>query len=243
MSQTANNHVTPLPVVGTNHSTGSQTGISDLTNGEAIAPTGGTIIGSTAQSDDQSAVGTQLNVGSKTQTNVALGLLDNDQLIGAGIILGDSAQANRQAGAQRQTLSGSKVASALLISSLGNRQIGGNGDAIIIGGTTQASEQGDTTAQSVSQKASNPTIGNSTLTATSVTVSNLDNRQGVAAGSVIGIVGQSNAQAHDGTQHTKQTSAPVITGGHLPVADTVSVAGASNCQTISDGSANCLLIP
>jgi hypothetical protein len=57
---------------------------------------------------------------------------------------------------------------------------------VIIGTTGQTDLQGDDTSQSVSQKASNPTLGNPPLTATSVTVSHLANTQGVQAGTVIG---------------------------------------------------------
>jgi hypothetical protein len=242
MSQLGNNIVQPLPVVGTNHSVGTQTGVSDLSDGEAIAPTGGAVIGSTNQDSSQGSAGIQVNVGSKTMTNVAVGLLGNDQLVGADVIIGDSRQANRQGNDLSQSLTGSKVAMDTILSDLGNRQIIGSGaGAVIIGTTGQTSLQGDNTAQSVTQKASNPTIGNSTLTVISTTIALQDNRQGVAAGTIIGTTNQQSDQGHNGSQAYKQTSAPVTTGNYAPIASELNVVITTDCQTVTDNSGPCLL--
>ena len=245
VSQTGNNHVNPLPVIGKNHSKGTQTAVTGLADSQSI-PLGadGAIIGTANQDSAQGADTTQLNVGSKTQADAATAILLNDQLIGGGgIILGSTGQANLQGDNISQTSRGSKVADNTAASLLGNSQIVGEEDGVIIGSTGQANTQGDNIAQSITQKASNPTLGNSTLTAANTAVSLLANGQGVAAGTIIGSADQSNNQGHNGTQDAGQTSAPVITGSYLPVLTDTSVAAAVNCQTVSDGSASCILLP
>jgi hypothetical protein len=245
MSQAGVNKVSPLPVVGQNHSKGTQNGVSTLSNSQSI-PLGpdGLIDGSANQDSSQGAATTQVNSGSKTEANGALANLGNDQLIGdGGNIVGTTSQGNRQGNLISQTLLGSKVATDIAASALANSQIVGDEDGVIIGSVSQANAQADGTAQSVTQKASNPTIGNSTLTATSITDSSLDNAQGVAAGTIIGSALQGNTQGHDGTQVTKQSPAPVITGDYIPVQTTINGVVLGNCQTVSDGSASCLIFP
>ena len=245
LNQTGVNNVTPLPVIGKNHSKGIQTAVTGIDNSQAI-PLGadGAIIGTADQGSAQGADTTQLNVGSKTQSDDATAILLNDQLIGGGgIILGATGQANLQGDNISQTSRGSKVAANTAASILANSQIVGDEDGVIIGSTGQANAQGDNIAQAITQKASNPTLGNSTLTGSNSAVSLLTNGQGVAAGTIVGSADQSNQQGHNGTQDVKQTSAPVITGSYLPVLTNTSVALAANCQTVSDGSASCILLP
>ncbi len=86
-------------------------------------------------------------------------------------------------------------------------------------------------------------MGNSTLTASNSAVSLLTNGQGVAAGTIVGSTDQHNQQGHSDTQSAQQTSAPVITGSYVPVLSNTSVVAAANCQTVSDGSASCILLP
>ncbi len=245
MSQSANNHVSPLPVVGLNHSKGIQTGVTSMSDSQSI-PLGedGVLVGKATQGNTQGAATTQVNAGSKTQASTAAGTLGNDQLIGGGgVVLGDAVQGNDQGNLISQASTGSKVATVTAAAGLGNTQIVGDEDGAIIGSPSQTSRQAAATGQSTTQKASNPTIGNSTLSATTVAGADLSNGQGVAAGTIVGSTAQGNSQGYDGTQTTKQSPAPVITGSYVPIQTTVSGVAAGNCQTVSDGSASCMVLP
>ncbi len=139
LNQSGLNHVTPLPVIGQNHSKGIQTAVTGIVNSQAI-PLGanGAIIGTADQGSGQGADTMQLNVGSKTQSDGATAILLNAQLVGGGgIILGSTGQSNRQGDNISQTSRGSKVAANTAASILANRQIVGDEDGVIIGSTGQ----------------------------------------------------------------------------------------------------------
>lgn len=245
MSQNGDNHVSPLPVVGKNQSTGTQRGTSSLANSESIPlGEGGLLDGKATQNSTQGSATTQINAGSKTQTSDATGALVNDQLIGGGgLIIGDTGQSNGQGNLISQTSTGSKSAALTAAASLANTQIVGDRDGVILGSTSQISGQADNTAQAITQKASNPTIGASKLNATSISTSNLSNAQGVAAATILGSTQQGSTQGHTGKQSTNQSPGAVIIGSYLPRQTTDNSVGLSNCQTVSDGSASCMLLP